>query len=135
MGRIAGSIVNYDGRRYIQIQLYKIKYFAHRIAWKIYYKEEPPEILDHIDGDGTNNKILNLRKATIYQNGWNVKKSTRNKSGYKGVSFSKEKNKWRSAIRINKKDILIGYYDSVLEASEAYQNASLQYHGDFYNLT
>lgn len=134
-GQIAGSIVEYDGRKYIQIQLYKEKYVAHRIIWKMHYWKEPPEILDHIDGDGTNNRISNLREATIYQNGWNAKKSSRNKSGYKGVSFNREKNKWRAAIRINKRDILIGYYKSIEDAAQAYQKASAQYHGEFYNPT
>lgn len=134
-GEMAGCVIKYDGREYVQIQLYGKKYVAHRIIWKMYYGSEPPEIIDHADGNGTNNKIDNIRAATIFQNGWNVKKSSRNKSGYKGVSFNKERNRWRAAIRVNKKDILIGYYSSAKEASEAYQKASAKHHGEFYNPT
>ena len=135
LGERAGSNITRDGRTYCQIELFNVKYNAHRLAWKIYYGEDPPDIIDHIDGDGSNNKIENLRAATIFQNGWNAKKSSRNKSGYKGVSFNTQRNKWRAAIHVNKKTILIGYYSTPQEASEAYQKASAAYHGEFYNPT
>lgn len=133
---IAGSVVcDKDGNNYREIQYKKTKWRAHRVVWKMHYGTEPPEILDHIDGDGTNNRIENLREATVQQNGWNVKKSSRNKSGYKGVSFNKEKGRWRAAIRVARKDILIGYYKTPEEAYAAYQKASAAYHGEFYNPT
>lgn len=135
LGKIAGSLVKKDSNSYWQIEIFNNKYQSHRIIWKLYYGEDPPEIIDHIDGDGSNNKINNLRAATVFQNGWNAKKGSRNKSGYKGVSFNTERNKWRAAICINKKTILIGYYSTPEEASLAYQKASAQYHGEFYNPT
>lgn len=134
-GNMAGSAILKEGRTYVQIQFFKKKYLAHRIVWKMHYGTEPPPIIDHIDGDGTNNRISNLREATIYQNGWNTKKSSRNRSGYKGVSFNTERNKWRAAMRINGRDILVGYYKSREEAAAAYQKAAAAYHGDFYNPT
>lgn len=135
-GEVAGSVfMGRDGKYYREITYKKEKWRAHRVIWKMHHGTEPPEILDHIDGDGTNNRIENLREATIHQNGWNVRKSSRNKSGYKGVSFNKEKNRWRSAIRIMGKDILIGYYKTPEEASVAYQKAAMAYHAEFYNPT
>lgn len=135
LGEIAGSFVTREGRTYCQVEILKKKYLAHRIIWKMYYGEEPPETIDHIDGDGTNNRIPNLRQATSYQNGWNSRKNARNKSGYKGVSYNSEKNKWRAAICVNKKTILLGYFLSPEAAFEAYTKASISYHGDFYKET
>ena len=135
LGEVAGSLVTRQGKTYRQIELFNVKYLAHRLAWKLHYGVEPPETIDHVDGDGSNNKICNLREATTSQNGWNVKRGARNKSGFKGVSFNTEKNKWRAAIHVNKRTILIGYYKTPEEASEAYQKASVQYHGEFYNPT
>jgi len=134
-GEIAGYVFENSGMHYREVCFKKNKWRAHRVVWKMHYGVEPPEIIDHVDGDGTNNKIENLRAATVCQNGWNVKRSTRNKSGYKGVSFNNQKKKWRAAIRVLKKDILIGYYKTPEEASDAYQKASASYHGGFYRKT
>ena len=60
LGERAGSNITRDGRTYCQIELFNVKYNAHRLAWKIYYGEDPPDIIDHVDGDGSNNKIENL---------------------------------------------------------------------------
>jgi len=131
-GERAGSIKRkQSGNCYIEINLLGKSTLAHRIVWKLHYGTEPPLIIDHVDGDGTNNKIENLREATIHQNGWNAKKSSRNNSGYKGVSFNTEKNKWRAAIHVNGKTRLLGYFSSPEEASEAYKKASMELHGVF----
>lgn len=132
LGKTAGSLIAHGGNTYCQVEIFNIKYVAHRIIWKMYYREDPPETLDHIDGDGTNNRISNLRKASVAQNAWNCGKSSRNKSGYKGVSFNSEKKKWRAAIRCNKKDVLIGYYATPESASEAYQKYSISQRGEFH---
>ena len=135
-GKIAGCITAVkDGKIYRDVHYKKQRWRAHRVVWKMHYGTDPPELIDHKDGDGTNNRLENLRTADICQNGWNVKKSSRNKSGYKGVSFSVEKKRWRAAIRVMRKDILIGHYNSPEEASAAYQKAAAAYHGEFYKQT
>lgn len=128
----AGYVVVKEDRSYIHLQLLDYgKLLAHRVVWKMHYGSEPPDIIDHKDGDGTNNRIDNLREANIFQNGWNSKKNSRNKSGYKGVSFNSEKNKWRAAIHIQGKTRLLGYYNTPEEAGEAYRKASTELHGEF----
>src|SRR5262245_47586099 len=47
---------------------------GHRIAWKLFSHEEPPEHIDHIDGDPMNNRIANLRAATRHENLRNAKR-------------------------------------------------------------
>ena len=58
-----------------------------------------PEFIDHIDGDTTHNRIENLRECSTLQNNWNMKKSVRNKSGWKGVHFMRTIKRWRGEVR------------------------------------
>lgn len=131
-GKIAGSRVKKERNYYFQVQISPYgTFFAHRIIWKMHYGTEPPEIMDHADGNGLNNKIDNLREASIFQNGWNAQRSSRNKSGFKGVSFNTEKNKWRAAIHVNGKTKLLGYFSTPEEAGEAYKKEAAAVHGVF----
>ena len=50
-----------------------VNYKAHRVAWKMFYKEEPLELLDHVNCERSDNRISNLRAATTLQNTWNQK--------------------------------------------------------------
>jgi hypothetical protein len=131
-GQVAGTKRKNEGNYYIQVQILEYGQFqAHRLVWKLHYGVEPPPIIDHIDGDGLNNRIDNLREATIQQNGWNAKRNSRNKSGFKGVSFNTEKNKWRAAIHVHGKTKLIGYFSTPDAAGEAYKKEAAILHGDF----
>jgi hypothetical protein len=87
--------------------------------------------IDHIDGDGLNNRRINLRPASTLQNHWNRGKSTRNTSGYKGVSWSKQKCKWVANIRLDGKQIHLGFFGAPEEAANAYNHAALTNHGEF----
>lgn len=62
------------------------RYLAHRIIWLIVNKEIDLKYIDHIDGDGYNNNVSNLRLVTSEINGRNCKKSKNNKTGYNGIS-------------------------------------------------
>jgi len=102
-------------------------YLAHRLAWCMYYNEEPPMLLDHIDGDKLNYKICNLRKVTYSENRQNqFQYSEHNKSKLLGVV--KTKNKWLAKIGINGSSIFLGSFNSPEEAGEAYLEAKKIYH-------
>ena len=89
---------------------------------------------DHCDKDGLNNQRCNLRPATHQQNNFNKKIRSDNSSGYKGVSWSKLKEKWRSYITINDEQIELGYFDNLTDAAKVYNNAANKYHNEFANL-
>ncbi len=52
-----------------------------------------------------------------------------NTSGYRGVSYEKRRKKWRAHITAKNQRIYLGYYDSAIEAAEAYDRAALEWHG------
>ena len=91
---------------------------AHRVLWKMAYGTEP-ELIDHINGDPSDNRIENLRCATPAQNSANSSRSIANRSGCCGVSWSKQKRKWWVKIRRE----FIGLYDDLDEAVRARKEA------------
>lgn len=132
IGDVAGGI---DGKGYSHIQIYRKLYRSHRLAWLYVYGKFPSHALDHIDGNKTNNKISNLRECTLSENSKNIKMNKNNKSGFKGVSWSKCANKWMATGKIDGKPHYLGLFINPEEASNAYQEFSKQYHGDFYRNT
>ena len=89
--------------------------------------------VDHINRNSLDNRRANLRLATHAQNCQNRTPSTRTgkTSKYKGVYWLRDRNKWRSCIRANNKYILLGQFNSEVEAAKAYDAAARKYHGSF----
>tara|TARA_R100001443_G_scaffold38428_5_gene51905 strand:+ start:260 stop:838 length:579 start_codon:yes stop_codon:yes gene_type:complete len=102
-------------------------YYAHRIIWLHYYGCWPKDQIDHINHDATDNRIINLREVSGFENQKNRKLNKNSKTGYTGVSWYEERNKYRARIRINSKDIHLGSYDSLEEAVEARRIANINY--------
>ena len=129
----AGSINPVTGYRYIKVRG-KMR-LAHRMAWAIYYGEEPNGLVDHINGDRLDNRIENLRIATYSQNSANAKLHTRNTSGLKGASRVLKKGRWtgrwQASITFQNKQINLGYFDTAEEAHAAYMLAAIKYQGEF----
>ncbi len=91
-------------------------------------------IVDHVNKNGLDNQKENLRICTRSQNSHNYKIPRNNTSGFKGVFFDKQWNKWRAAIRINYKRFYLGSFENKIEAARSYDMAAKQYHGEFANL-
>lgn len=86
---------------------------------------------DHIDNNTLNDRCSNLRVATSSQNVMNTRKSSRNKSGCKGVSFNKEKGKYELRLMANGKKMFFGYYDTIEEACHERTIVAKNIHGEF----
>lgn len=121
-----------DVRGYIYIRLNRKKYSAHRLAWLYVYGYMPKELIDHINGIKSDNRISNLREATSQQNNLNTKLSTRNKYGAKGVHFNKLTNKWMAQSKLNGTYFYLGSHNLKEEAILAYENFAKEKHGQFY---
>jgi hypothetical protein len=87
--------------------------------------------VDHIDGDGLNNRRSNLRIVTNAQNMQNRGKPSNNTSGYKGVS--KNRTRWEAVIRAHGRVKYLGSFGSALEAHQAYLAEAAVLHGEYMN--
>lgn len=130
VGKEAGSI-NYKGYRKIQID--KKIYPAHKLVWLYLYGEFPEEMLDHINNNRSDNRLVNLRHCSISQNACNRRKGTNNKSGHKNVYFRPDTGKWHVEIRKNKKRYRAGCYQSIEEAAKIAQQLRDELHKDYSN--
>jgi hypothetical protein len=124
-GAEAGALhTKRNGKKYRQIMLFGKNYKAHRLAWFYVHAEFPSGEIDHIDGNGLNNKLDNLRAVTRTENCKNLRIPKHNTSGYPGVSWHKRRQKWRADININGKQKHLGLFENIDDAAEAYQAAA-----------
>jgi hypothetical protein len=127
VGRTAGSI---SGKGYINIKFKQKTYLAHRLIY-LYHHGYLPEVLDHINGFKTDNRIENLREATASQNQHNRVLNANNTSGYKGVTFNKLRNKWQAKVKTNNVYKHLGLFEDIEDAAMAVSKYRLEVHGEF----
>lgn len=89
------------------------------------------DTIDHRDGNGLHQLRHNLRSCSSKQNSWNQGICKANKSGCKGVIWSKRKNRWRAYIGVDYKRIEIGQFKNFDEAVSARKLAEKHFYGDF----
>lgn len=127
-GTVAGhKVASCDGR--IQIRIERRAYQAHRLAWLIMYGEWPPALIDHINGDPTDNRLANLRAADAAQNNHN-KRKWGGSSRLKGVTRTAD-GKWWARIGHQNKQINLGRFDNEDAAHAAYRAKALELFGEF----
>jgi hypothetical protein len=103
---------------YLRIGIMRKRYLAHRLAWLYVHGEWPPEEIDHINRDRTDNRISNLRLATRRQNSQNNSRRGIAKNG-KG---------WMAALHVDRKRIHLGTYPSPELARSVYLKAKRYFH-------
>jgi hypothetical protein len=144
-----GKVAIVDDEDYEKVNSYKWCYdkpYARRTTWDRALQKQSVvrmhrfimgvpkgKFIDHINGDGLDNRKINLRICTQAQNNSNRKKDIRDKhSKYKGARL--RNNRWYSYITISGNMTYIGAFDSELEAAKAYDAAALLHFGEFANL-
>jgi hypothetical protein len=119
-----------SGRIYVIIE--GQRYMAHRLVWCWMTGQDPAHLhIDHIDGNPSNNAWHNLRLADRCQNLSNCKRHKDNASGFKGVSWDKQKQRWQATICHQRKQYHLGRFDTPEEAHAAYVAAAERLHGEF----
>jgi hypothetical protein len=126
-GTLAGS-ENSEG--YVEIYLDTRSYKAHHLAW-LFVHGTTVSMLDHIDRNRANNRIANLRPASVRENNWNRSRSTKNLTGTKGVSREGSSDKWVARITANKRQYRLGTFEKKADAIAARRAAERSFYGDF----
>ena len=129
-GKEAGTIdesgTEVSVRLYRRVMLGRSAFYAQRIIW-VWMTGEQPDDVDHIDGDGLNNKWDNLRNVSHKRNGRNQRIHSTNTSGTAGVCYRAECNKWRARIMVDGKQLNLGTFADKGSAIEARKEAEVKH--------
>jgi hypothetical protein len=110
-----------DSRGYRSGRIWDKTYHGHRVAWAVYYGEWP-NVIDHINGDRSDNRLCNLRNVTKAENARRKAKSLTTQ----GVSFCKKRKMWRARVTFDYVESHIGYFRTEAEAIIARQNKNAE---------
>jgi hypothetical protein len=87
--------------------------------------------VDHINGDGLDNRRQNIRVCSSKDNARNSKRSLANTSGKKGVHWDAAAGRWRARICVDRKLIYVGSFRDLDAAAAAYDAAAVKYFGQY----
>ena len=119
------------GNGYRKGSIFHQSVLAHRVIWAIAYGEWPLSSIDHANGDPSDNRLCNLRSATMAQNTWNSRIRCTNRSGFKGVCWFRPKQRWRAEITVHGRKVHLGYFQTPESAHAAYCAASKRLHAEY----
>lgn len=127
-GDPVGAISSYG---YYRTKLNGKEIAAHRIVWQLHNGEIPEGLqIDHIDGVRVNNDISNLRVASVSENLQNQKRSAKNTTGVKGLTWNKADAAWRGSVQVKG---VRNHFSSKSrhEVEEWLRNTRSSLHGEF----
>lgn len=126
-GRPCGQRAN-NGNGYVRVWVGGRTLHAHRVIYAIVYGEMPDGDIDHISRNRMDNRIENLRDVSRSENMHNSKKSKDNSSGFPGVGWHTQAQKWVAYIYIDYRKIHLGYFEDLEDAVHARKIAKIKYH-------
>ena len=128
-GDVAGGVNKATG--YIVIRLDGKLYPSHRLAFLDQTGEFPPADVDHKNGVRSDNRWVNLRPATRFENHGNCGARQGSGSGIKGVSWHRKAKKWQARIQVHGRTYYLGLFGTTEEANDCYQGAASLIFGEF----
>lgn len=129
-GELKKNIGTPDSKGYMKVEIDGKEDRIHRIIWRHVHGPIPAGmVIDHINGNKSDNRIENLRLATCAQNSQNrLGPQANSKTKVKGVSFVPRLNKFEAAIHCNRKKFTLGFFESIEDAEKAYCIAASKIH-------
>lgn len=125
LGSIAGCM---DSKGYWKINVDGKSYRAHRLVWLYVFGKFPEKLIDHINRNKSDNRLINLRMVGYSENNQNHKINKRNTSGVTGVHLHKKSQKWHAMINLDKKPKYIGSFPTIEEAKAAREKAEKEFY-------
>ena len=129
VGDEAGGL---NGEGYVTVGYKHKRLLAHRVIFAMHHGYLP-EFVDHINGDKSDNRIENLRSASMSDNNRNRLANKNNKTGAKNVCWLEKKGKWLVQIMANRKRVVSKCFDDFELAELVAMEARNKYHGSFAN--
>ena len=123
-GDTAGWI---NGEGYLHVKINGFTYKLHRIIWLYVHGDWPEGVIDHINNVKTDNRLCNLRSATIQVNNINRLPRKDCGTGVPGVTFHARDNAYYAACKRDGKQNFLGYYKTIEEASKAVEQFKKNY--------
>lgn len=128
-GIVAGSVAGSpDKGGYIRILIDGKLYAAHRLAFLWMTGSFPKHDADHRNGIRSDNRWSNLRPATRAENMQNYPTPVNSTTQLLGVSWHKQKGRWRAQIKKSGRKLHLGYFDTAEDAHVAYLAAKARLH-------
>jgi len=125
-GTIAGNTQpDSSGKKYRRISIFHSVYLVHRVIYLMKTGFWPEHEIDHIDGNGCNNKWNNIRNVTSYENSKNSRLRNDNKSGTQGVNRCR--NKWQAEIQVKGEKVYLGQFFYFIIACAHRKQAEINY--------
>lgn len=118
---------NGTNTQYMMVYFKSNSFLSHRLAWFLYYGKWPENHIDHINQDGCDNRIVNLRDVSRSENLRNARRSKSNTSGVTGVFWHKVAKKWHAQIVVKGVSIYLGLFEKIEDAAEARSEAEKKY--------
>jgi hypothetical protein len=112
---------------------YAVTRFNGKVITMHKYLLNPPKGMDvdHLNGNGLDNRRSNIRICTRMQNRWNIEKLPTNTSGFKGVYWRKDRKRYEAFAYKNNKRYSGGYFKDIEDAHQAQIKLSIKLHGEF----
>lgn len=115
--------------KYIKETRKRTKELMHRMILGL---NDPKVLVDHVNGDGLDNRRSNLRICNGTENTRNSRRSCHNTTGFKGVSLNKRTGKFTARIMADNKRLFLGYFMTAEEASKVYNDKAKELFKSFY---